>query len=77
MDTEHIWCIGVVEIKIITKGRKPLLYIHYEVSICFFKRFQGWNRRFDEYIYLDSKRVAPLGTYTTRRDIPRYSYCPN
>ena len=33
MDTEHIWCVGVVEIKIITKSRKPLLYIHYEVRL--------------------------------------------
>lgn len=30
-DTEHIWCVGQVELKISTANRVPLLYIHYEV----------------------------------------------
>lgn len=34
-DTEYIWCVGVVELKITTQNRPPLLYIHYEVmTIC-------------------------------------------
>ena len=56
-DTEHIWCVGFVELKITTLNRPPLLYIH----------FEGWNRKFDEYIFLDSERFAPLGTYTSRK----------
>lgn len=32
-DTEFIWCKGVVELKISTQNRHPLLYIHYEVII--------------------------------------------
>ena len=31
-DTEYIWCSGIVELKISTMNRYPLLYIHYEVS---------------------------------------------
>lgn len=30
-DTEYIWCVGTVELKISTVKRLPLLYIHYEV----------------------------------------------
>jgi hypothetical protein len=65
-DTEHIWCVGLVELKISTLKRPPLLYIHYE----------GWNRKYDEYLYLTSKRLAPYGIYTKRTDIPRYYMCP-
>lgn len=39
-DTEFIWCKGTVELKITTNKHDPLLYIHYE----------GWNRKYDEYI---------------------------
>ena len=31
-DTEYIWCIGTVELKIASAGHPPVLYIHYEVS---------------------------------------------
>ena len=31
-DTEYIWCVGTVELKITSANRSPLLYIHYEVS---------------------------------------------
>ena len=30
-DTEYIWCVGTVELKINTLNRPPLLYVHYEV----------------------------------------------
>ena len=40
-DTEFIWCTAVVELKIQTMNREPLLYIHYE----------DWNRKYDEYIF--------------------------
>lgn len=55
-DTEYIWCKATVEMVLKTNNRKDLLYIHYE----------GWNRKYDEYIYIDSHRVAPLGFYTLR-----------
>jgi len=62
-DTEHIWCAGLIELKISTQNRQPLLYIHYD----------GWNRKYDEYIFINSDRLAPFGTYTSSSDIPRYS----
>jgi hypothetical protein len=62
LDTEHIWCSAIVELKIKTASKKPLLYIHYE----------GWSRKYDEYIFVSNRRIAPVGTYTQRSDIPRY-----
>ena len=76
-DTEEIWCSGKIELKISTINRLPLLYIHYEVSFwCHHHYYQGWNRKYDEYIYVNSDRLAPSGTYTNRQDIPRYSMNP-
>lgn len=66
-DTENIWCKATVELIIKTGNRKDLLYIHYE----------GWNRKYDEYIYIDSHRIAPLGLYTSRTDIPVYRMLNN
>lgn len=65
LDTEHIWCVAEVEMRITAQNRQPLLYIHYD----------GWSRKYDEYLYLDSSRVAPLGFYSNRTDIPRYRMC--
>lgn len=31
-DTEYIWCVGTVELKISTSNHSPVLYIHYEVT---------------------------------------------
>jgi len=61
-DTENIWCKATVELVIKTLNRPNLLYLHYE----------GWNRKYDEYIYIDSHRLAPSGLYTSRSDIPVY-----
>lgn len=61
-DTENIWCKATVEMIVKAQNRKDLLYIHYE----------GWNRKYDEYLYIDSYRVGPLGVYTGRQDIPIY-----
>lgn len=66
-DTENIWCKAQVELCIKSLNRKDLLYIHYE----------GWNRKYDEYLYIDSHRLAPLGVYTERRDIPIYRMMGN
>ena len=75
-DTEHIWCSGMVELKISTENRHPLLYVHYDVSVDKSHLLQGWNRKYDEYVYMNSERLAPAGTYTIRNDIPRYSVNP-
>ena len=48
--------------KIEVPHKDPLLVVHYE----------GWNRYFDEIIKQVSPRLAPLGTYTSRLDIPKY-----
>lgn len=66
-DTEHIWCKATIELVIKTQNRKDLLYVHYE----------GWNRKYDEYMYIDSHRIAPLGFYTSRTDIPVYRMMNN
>lgn len=63
-DTEHIWCRGKVE-KIISSSGNKIYYIHYD----------GWSRYYDEYITQSSERIAPLGLYTSRKDIPKYSNC--
>jgi hypothetical protein len=66
-DTENIWCKATVELVLKTKTHKDLLYIHYE----------GWNRKYDEYLYIDSHRLAPLGVFTEREDIPIYRMMGN
>lgn len=42
--------------------KEPLLVIHYE----------GWNNYFDEILPINSSRLAPLGIYTKRNDIPKF-----
>jgi hypothetical protein len=49
--------------KIESANKEPLLVIHYE----------GWNKYFDEILPQNSPRVAPLGYYTSRKDIPKYA----
>ena len=61
-DTEYIWLTGTVKFKIECAGRDSLLVVHYD----------GWNSYYDEIIKQTSNRLAPLGTYTTRKDIPKY-----
>jgi len=53
-DTEYIWCVGAVNIKIESPNKDALLIVHYE----------GWNKYFDEVIKQSSARIAPLGVYT-------------
>jgi hypothetical protein len=61
-DTEYIWCVGRVKIKIDSPNKEALLVVHYE----------GWNKYYDEIVKQSSCRIAPFGTYTGRNDIPRY-----
>lgn len=35
--------------------------------------YQGWNKIYDEILDVSSPRLAPLGFYTAREDIPRYA----
>ena len=63
-DTEYIWCTGSVEKVLRSKYHcADLLYIHYD----------GWSRCYDEFIPCDSDRIAPIGLYTNRNDIPKYT----
>jgi len=68
LDTEYIWCSAMIELKISLNevDGKPLLLVHYD----------GWSRKFDEFVALNSHRLAPHGLYTSREDIPRYRMCP-
>jgi len=56
-DTESIWCIGIVKDIIKNKNHKETLLIHYA----------GWDNIYDEYICINSHRLAPLGYFTERR----------
>lgn len=59
--------MATVELVIKSANRRDLFYLHYE----------GWNRKYDEFMYMDSHRIAPLGLYTNRTDIPVYSMLNN
>jgi len=65
-DTECIWCVGYVKLKIEQPNQPPLLFIHYE----------GWHKIFDESLPQNSERLAPLGFYSERKDIPKYLLNP-
>jgi hypothetical protein len=60
-DTENVWCVGDIK-SIVTIKQEKYVYIHYE----------GWNPAYNEYIPFDHERLAALGFYTSRGDIPRY-----
>jgi len=47
-------------------GKEPILAIHYD----------DWNRWYDEFLPLSSPRLARLGFYTSRDDIPKYKMKP-
>ncbi len=61
-DTEYIWLNGTIKSKIECAARDTLVIVHYE----------GWNSYYDEVIKLTSPRLAPMGTYSSRKDIPKY-----
>ena len=65
-DTGFIWCVGTVTMVIESIAREPILAIHYE----------GWNRWYDEFLPINSPRLARLGFYTHRDDIPKYKMKP-
>ena len=55
LDTEYIWCVGIIK-KIINLKDNTLLLVHYE----------GWHHNYDEFIKQSSNRLASLGFYTSR-----------
>jgi hypothetical protein len=61
-DTDYIWCTGEVRMIVESINREPILAIHYE----------GWNMWYDEFLPITSPRLARLGFYTQRDDIPKY-----
>ncbi|CDW85689.1 zinc binding [Stylonychia lemnae] len=61
-DNVYIWCVATVTMKIEKANKEPLLIVHYE----------GWNNYYDEFVKISSIRLAPLGFYTSRNDIPKY-----
>jgi hypothetical protein len=61
-DTDYIWCVGEVKMIIEAANKEPLLAIHYI----------SWSMYYDEVLPLSSPRIAKLGYYTNRDDIPRY-----
>ena len=63
-DTENIWCVAIVKEIIKNRNHSDTLLIHYK----------GWNEIYDEYICTNSRRLAPLGVYTSRNGkLSRYS----
>lgn len=63
-DTEYVWCVGKIK-KIINQhgSQSKLLLIHYE----------GWSDFYDEFINENSNKLAPIGFFTSRKDIPKYN----
>ena len=62
-DTENIWCIGIIKKIVKNTNHADTLFVHY----------LGWDEIYDEFICSNSERIAPLGCFTKRRDIPRYA----
>ena len=56
LDTEGVWCPGVIRLVVYTDDRFPLAKVHYI----------GWSSRFDEFIPANSNRLAPKEFYTAR-----------
>lgn len=57
LDTENIWCIGIVKQIHQDQVHGIIVKIHY----------QGWSEVYDEYICLNSPRLASLGFVTSRK----------
>ena len=59
MDTENIWCAGVVRGVFPNAGHAPTLLVHY----------LGWDPMYDEYLCARSPRIAPRGFFTQRSGV--------
>ncbi len=63
LDTERIWCNGTVKKIIRNQNHANTLLIHYT----------GWNDIYDEYLCVNSSRIAPYQYFTSREGIPKYA----
>ena len=54
-DTEFIWCKGKV-VEYLVQGAQQIVKVHYS----------GWSRIYDEYMTVNSERMASRGFYTNR-----------
>lgn len=61
-DTGYIWCKATVTMIVEAIGKDPILAVHYD----------DWNRWYDEFLPINSPRLARYGFYTSRDDIPKY-----
>jgi hypothetical protein len=67
-DGEYIWCKAEIMAVIESKDKESnSVLVHYH----------GWDRKYDEVLPLSSPRIAKLGFYTNRNDIPHYQETDN
>ena len=66
-DSEFIWCESSVMAIVESKDEENHVIIHYK----------GWSNKYDEILPISSPRIAKLGSYTSRKDIPKYQDSPN
>lgn len=63
-DKDYIWCKGVVKMIIESAKREPVFLVHYE----------GFDEKRDEVLFRNSPRLARIGAYTSRKEIPSYRF---
>ena len=66
-DSEYIWCKAEVIAAIESKEKENSILVHY----------QGWGKKYDEVLPINSVRIAKSGFYTSRTDIPYYQDTDN
>jgi len=64
-DLEYVWNVSTVLLVVEVQDKPPLVCIH----------FEGWKNIKDEFLPVKSNRIAPLGYYTNRFEIPRNMVC--
>lgn len=64
MDGDSVWCVAVVKEVHQNERHARTLLVHYE----------GWDGANDEFICENSPRLARLGFYTSRADVPKHSF---
>ena len=66
-DSEYIWWEASIIAIIESKDQENSVLVHYK----------GWDLKYDEVIPVSSPRLAKLGFYTKREEIPHYLRTPN
>lgn len=59
-DTDYIWCVGRITLIIEPMNKEALYVVH----------FEGKSSSEDELIYKNSERLANIGTFTSRKEVP-------